>query len=85
MHMTETGKKEGELLVTTALSTAGYKKKIIDILKKNRAGLTIADIAREVGTTRHTASIILAELRGAKLIDIRKIGIAKLHNWRYDQ
>ena len=61
-----------------------YKSSIIDLLKKEKSGLTIADITKRIGTTRHTVSLILAELRGANLIDIRKVGVAKLHNWRDD-
>jgi Mn-dependent DtxR family transcriptional regulator len=59
-----------------------YKEKIISLLKQDYSGLTIADIAGKIGTTRHTVSIVLAELRGANLIEIRQIGMAKLHNWR---
>ncbi len=56
-----------------------FKKKILGLLKENNFGLTIADISKELGTTRHTVSIILAELRGAEIIEIRKVGVAKIH------
>ncbi len=83
MGQINTDKKLDEIFIANSKSLAkDYKEKIIDILKRNHSGLTIADIAKKVGTTRHTASIILAELRGANLIEIRKIGMAKLHNWR---
>ncbi len=83
MGQINTDKKLNEIFISNSKSLAkDYKEKIIDILKKNHSGLTIADIAKGVRTTRHTASIILAELRGANLIEIRKIGMAKLHNWR---
>ena len=83
MGQINTDKKLNEIFISSSKSlTNGYKEKIIDLLKKNNSGLTIADIAKKAGTTRHTASIILAELKGANLIEIRKIGMAKLHNWR---
>ncbi len=78
-------KKKEEIFIPTNLPTAGYRKKIIDLLKKDTSGLTIADITKHLGTTRHTTSIILAELRGARLIGIRKIGMAKLHHWRDEE
>ncbi len=56
-----------------------YKERIIELLKEDSFGLTIADLSKELGTTRHTVSIILAELRGAEIVEIRKVGIAKLH------
>ena len=86
MGQINTDKKLNEIFNTASKSLPkDYKEKIIDILKKNQSGLTIADIAKKVRTTRHTASIILAELRGANLIEVRKIGMAKLHNWRNDK
>ena len=79
-------KKLNEIFNTSYKSLPrDYKEKIINILKKNKSGLTIADIGKKAGTTRHTASIILAELRGANLIEVRKIGMAKLHNWGNDK
>lgn len=62
-----------------------YKERIIDLLREDNSGLTIADIIKKVGTTRQTASVVLAELKGANLIEIRKIGVAKLHNWRFNE
>ncbi len=56
-----------------------YKKRVIDLLKENSLGLTIADLSKKLETTRHTVSIALAELKGADLIEIRKVGVAKLH------
>lgn len=58
-----------------------WKEKIIEVLKENSDGLTISEIARETNTTRHTASIALAELRGEGKIKIREVGNAKLHYW----
>lgn len=69
-------------ILSSKILPNGYKDKIIALLEKSRDGLTIAEISKRVGVTRHTASIILAELRGANLVEIRKIGMAKLHNWR---
>jgi predicted transcriptional regulator len=59
-----------------------WKDKIIEILKNNPQGLTINEIKDKANTTRHTASIVLAELKGEKKIVIRQVGMAKLHYWR---
>ncbi len=56
-----------------------YKERIIELLKKDSLGFTIADLSIKLGTTRHTVSIILAELKGAEIVEIRKVGIAKLY------
>ncbi len=61
------------------LQNHNYKEKIIYLFKKNSFGLTVADISKEIGITRHTVSIILAELRGAGLVEIRRVGMAKIH------
>ena len=58
-----------------------WKDVIVDILVKNPAGLTVSDIAEKAATSRHTVSVVLAELKGSELIRIRPVGIAKLHYW----
>jgi Mn-dependent DtxR family transcriptional regulator len=55
------------------------KEKIQELLKKNKGGLTISDIAISLKTTRHTVSVALAELKGEKKIIVRNVGMAKLH------
>ena len=55
------------------------KELVIKLLKKNSDGLTVVDIARELGISRNTASVALAELKGERMIRIRPVGIAKLH------
>jgi len=57
-----------------------WKDVIVDILVKNPAGLTVSDIAEKAATSRHTVSVVLAELKGEGRLNIRKIGIAKLHH-----
>ena len=54
---------------------------VIGLLKKDTDGLTIVEIARKLKISRNTAAVVLAELRGAGLIRIRPVGIAKLHYW----
>lgn len=59
------------------------KKEIISrLLRKHPEGLTTVDIARELSFARNTVSIALAELRGADLIWVRPVGIARLHYWK---
>ncbi len=62
--------------------TNKWKDKIIKILKNNPKGLTITEIKDLANTTRHTASIVLAELKGEGRLNIREVGRAKLHYWR---
>lgn len=61
---------------------ASKKELVIELLKKNSDGLTIVDIATELKISRNTVAVALAELKGAELIRIRPIGMAKLHYWK---
>jgi Mn-dependent DtxR family transcriptional regulator len=61
---------------------ASKRDLVIGLLKKNTDGLTVVDIARALEISRNTASVVLAELKGADLIRIRPVGIAKLHYWK---
>tara|TARA_Y100000034_G_C6864695_1_gene393953 strand:- start:232 stop:432 length:201 start_codon:yes stop_codon:yes gene_type:complete len=58
------------------------KELVVNILKKNTDGLTIIEISKLLKISRNTAAVVLAELKGAKLIRIRPVGKAKLHYWR---
>jgi predicted ArsR family transcriptional regulator len=58
------------------------KERVIELLKENTDGLTIIGIAEELGISRNTVPVILAELKGANTIRIRPVGKAKLHYWR---
>ncbi|MBT3985549.1 HTH domain-containing protein [archaeon] len=55
------------------------KKRVLKLLKENRDGLTVQEIARALKVSRNTIPIVLAELKGAKKIRIRPVGKAKLH------
>jgi DNA-binding transcriptional regulator GbsR (MarR family) len=55
------------------------KDLVVNLLKTNTDGLTIIDISRILHMSRNTVSVALAELKGAGLIRIRPVGIAKLH------
>jgi len=55
------------------------KIQVKKLLKENKRGLTIQDISNQTKLTRNTISIILAELKGEKNIEIREVGKAKLH------
>jgi len=57
------------------------KEKIIKLLKTNTDGLTIIEIAKALKISRNTVPVILAEMKGEKLIRIRPVGKAKLHYW----
>ena len=58
------------------------KESVIEILKKNTDGLTVIEIAQLLKISRNTVAVALAELKGAELIRIRPIGMAKLHYWK---
>jgi len=60
------------------------REKVIKLLKSNTDGLTILEIAKKLKVSRNTVPVILAELKGAKLIRVRPVGRAKLHYWRRD-
>jgi predicted transcriptional regulator len=57
-------------------------KKIIELLKKDKKGLTIIELARLTNFSTHTTAICLAKLEGAEKIEIRKAGSAKIHYWK---
>jgi Mn-dependent DtxR family transcriptional regulator len=57
------------------------KKLVVDLLKSDREGLTVVDIAKRLKISRNTVSVALAELKGEGKIRIRPVGIAKLHYW----
>ncbi|MCH7535333.1 MAG: HTH domain-containing protein [Bacteroidetes bacterium] len=55
---------------------------VIKILKDNTEGLTVIEIAKKLHISRNTVAVVLAELKGANLIRIRPVGMAKLHYLR---
>ena len=59
------------------------REKVADLLKKNKDGLTIAEIVEFLKISRNTVAVALAELKGAGKIRVRKVGMAKLHYWDY--
>lgn len=61
------------------------KDRIYRLLKKNQRGLTIQELSEQLQVTRNTISIGLAELKGARLLEIKKIGKAKLHYIREEK
>jgi len=57
-------------------------KKMVALLKKDREGILIIDIAKSLGVSRNTMAVALAELKGAKKVRIRPVGRCKLHYWK---
>jgi len=58
------------------------KELVVELLRNNTDGLTIIEISRLLHISRNTAAVALAELKGAELVRIRPVGIAKLHYWK---
>lgn len=58
------------------------KELVVGVIKKNTEGMTIVEISKELKISRNTVAVVLAELKGAKLIRIRPVGKAKLHYWK---
>jgi len=56
------------------------KDQVLEILRKNSDGLTIMDISNMLNISRNTVVVALAELKGADMIRIRPVGMAKLHH-----
>lgn len=54
------------------------RENVIKLLQKHPEGLHILDIARLIGSHRHTVTKYIYELTGAETIRIREIGTAKL-------
>mgnify|MGYP003730641115 CR=1 FL=1 len=58
------------------------KDLVIRLLRENTDGLTIMEIADILKISRNTVAVALAELKGAGLVRIRPVGMAKLHYWQ---
>jgi len=58
------------------------KDLVIGLLKKNTDGLTVIEISKILKISRNTVAVALAELKGAELIRIRPVGMAKLNYWK---
>lgn len=52
------------------------------LLREDTRGLTIQEIAEKTHVSRITATIALARLLGAGLVDVRTIGNCRLHYWK---
>jgi len=57
------------------------KKKagVLKLLKGNRDGLTVIELAGLSKVSRNTMAVVLANLEGAGLIRVREVGKCKLH------
>ena len=59
----------------------GRKELVVGLLKKNTDGLTVSGIAKILKISRNTVAVVLAELKGERLIRVRIVGMAKLNYW----
>ncbi len=58
------------------------KESVIRLLRRNRDGLTVVEIARTLSISRNTVAVVLAGLIGAGKVRVRPVGVAKLHYWQ---
>ena len=54
---------------------------IISALKKNLSGYTISELSKKLNLSRQTVANCFAFLEGAKKVEIRKAGMAKIYYW----
>lgn len=64
--------------LNTMVENRGDSKRILDILNKNKEGLTITQIKKISKFPINRVRITLAELEGKGKIQIKKVGSAKL-------
>lgn len=76
VQLTNSGKQEPSSISD---SLSNYEK-INNLLKKSNSSLTIAEISKLLRITRNTVAVSLAKLEGARQVDIRKVGMAKLYS-----
>ena len=70
------------LIINAQIMRIEKKRLVENLLKKDTDGLTVIEIARKLKISRNTVAVALAELKGAGLIRIRPVGIAKLNYWK---
>jgi len=52
---------------------------IVTILKKNKNGLTITELSEHMKKNRFITRLNLAKLEGARKVNMRKVGMAKIY------
>lgn len=52
--------------------------KILEVLKLKKEGVTILELAKDLGVHRHTLTKYIYKLEGEGRIKVRKVGVAKL-------
>lgn len=55
------------------------EKKVVDVLKKNKEGMTITELVKSSDLSRSTVRVALARLEGKEDISFRNIGMAKVY------
>ena len=58
-----------------------HRIRITDLLKSHPEGLTIADVMKHTGLSRHTVLARLHHLVGSGKVTVRTINMAKVHYW----
>jgi DNA-binding IclR family transcriptional regulator len=60
------------------MNTRNIRNEIIEILRKHPEGLTLVEIEKILGVSKHTAARYIYQLVGEGLIYQREVGTAKL-------
>ena len=60
------------------MNTRNIRNEIIEILKKHPEGLTLVEIEKILGVSKHTVARYIYQLVGEGLIYQREVGTAKL-------
>jgi len=57
------------------------RDKIIKDLKKNPNGFTVSELSKKLNFSRQTIANCFAFLEGARKVNIRQVGMAKIYFW----
>lgn len=58
------------------------KEVVTKVLKKMHNGASIEELSRATELSRISVAVALAELRGQGLVELRLVGMAKVHIWK---
>ena len=66
------------MITVDSMNENHFKERIVEVLRKHPEGLTTVDIAKLIGSHRHTVTKYIYQMVGEGAIYQRSIGAAKL-------